>query len=211
MTYYNIHTHKLPENFNETAIISLDIRKLPSLETGLYYSVGIHPWFANKNMFGLLHETAKQASVVAIGEAGLDKLSETTWELQKETFLYQIKLAEELQKPLIIHCVKAWQELLAIHKTSKPTIPWIIHGFRGKKELARQLIQLGLYLSFGLYYQAEALFEAWNFNRLFVETDDKEIGIQEIYASVSTTLGISESKLSEEILSNLQAWPQIPF
>lgn len=211
MTYYNIHTHQPAANPNEIAIISLDIRKQLLLKTDLYYSAGIHPWFANKNMPELLYEIAKLPSVVAIGEAGLDKLTDTTWELQKNIFLYQTKLAEELQKPLIIHCVKAWQELIAIRKISKPTIPWIIHGFRGKKELASQLIQLGFYVSFGLHYQPEALFEVWNANRLFVETDDKEISIQEIYIAASTTLGVSENRLSEEILYNLQAWPQAPF
>ncbi|MDR0348563.1 MAG: TatD family hydrolase [Tannerella sp.] len=211
MIYYNIHTHQPSENTDEAAIISLDIRELPSLKTNLYYSAGIHPRYADRDMAELLYTIAKKPFVVAIGEAGLDKRTDTRWELQKDIFLFQINLAEELQKPLIIHSVKAWQELIAIHKISKPAVPWIIHGFRGKGELARQLIQSGFYLSFGRYYQTKALFEAWNSNRLFVETDDKEICIQEIYISISSTLGIAEEALSNEISSHMQSWPSPPF
>lgn len=212
MIYYNIHTHRPPASPDEKAIISIDIRNLHPLEPSFYYSAGIHPWYASEDLFNALQQTiAKQSNIVAIGETGLDKLTQTPWELQKKLFLDQIDLAENLKKPLIIHCVKAWPELIAIHKTSRPSVPWIIHGFRGKGELAHQLIQLGFYLSFGLHYQTEAIFEAWNSKRLFMETDDKEISIQEIYTSASSTLGISEDILSEEILSNLQTWPLKPF
>lgn len=211
MIYYNIHTHHPPTNQDEKAIISIDIRNHHPLESSFYYSAGIHPWYASEDLFNALQTIAKQSNIVAIGEAGLDKLTQTPWEIQKKLFFYQIDLAENLKKPLIIHCVKAWPELLAIHKISRPSVPWIIHGFRGKGELARQLIQSGFYLSFGRHYQTEAIFEAWNSKHLFVETDDKEICIQEIYTSVSTTLGISEDRLSEEILSNLQTWPLAPF
>lgn len=211
MIYYNIHTHHPPTNPDEKAIISIDIRNLHPLEPSFYYSAGIHPWYASEDLLNTLQTIAKQSNIVVIGEAGLDKLTHTPWELQKKLFLDQIDLAENLKKPLIIHCVKAWPELIAIHKTSRPSVPWIVHGFRGKGELARQLIQLGFYLSFGRHYQSEAIFEAWNSNRLFVETDDKDICIQEIYASASSTLGISEDVLSEEIHSNLKTWPLKPF
>ena len=211
MTYYNIHTHHSSTNPDEKAIISIDIRNPRPLDPSLYYSAGIHPWYASEDLFNALQTITKQSNIVAIGEAGLDKLTPTPWELQKKLFLAQINLAENLEKPLIIHCVKAWPELLAIHKTSRPSVPWIIHGFRGKGELAHQLIQLGFYLSFGRHYQTKAIYEAWNSKRLFVETDDKEICIQKIYTSTSATLGISQEMLSEEILSNLQTWPLAPF
>jgi len=211
MIYYNIHTHQSIQTLNEVTIISLDLREDPLLKTGLYYSAGIHPWYANKDRLNSLYSIAHQSSVVAIGEAGLDKLTEIPFELQKDIFAIQVQLAEELQKPLIIHCVKAWQELMAIHKKTNPSIPWIIHGFRGKKELARQLLAAGFYLSYGPYYQAEAVWETWNQHRLYAETDDKEINIQTVYTSISSTLNISPTTLLEEIKENLFLWPNNPL
>ena len=78
-------------------------------------------------------------------------------DLQKEVFLAQANLAEETHKPLIIHCVKAWADLIACKKAVKPEMPWIIHGFRGNGELASQLVRLGFYLSFGDRFNPSAL------------------------------------------------------
>lgn len=211
MVYYNIHTHRPPANRSEKAIISVNPRNQLLLKTEFYYSAGIHPWHANKDMLDTLQTIAKQPNIVAIGEAGLDKCTPIPWKTQEEIFLIQIELAEALQKPLIIHCVKAWAELITIYKTIRPTVPWIIHGFRGKKALANQLLQVGFYLSFGIYHQQEAVHEAWDMHRLFVETDEEKIDIQTVYDSISTTLAISQASLSQEILVNLQTWPHTPF
>lgn len=211
MIYYNIHTHHSPASPDEKAIISIDIRNPHPLEPPFHYSAGIHPWYASEDLFNALQKIAKQSNIVAIGEAGLDKLTPTPWELQKKLFLDQIILAENLGKPLIIHCVKAWPELLAIHKISRPSVPWIIHGFRGKEELANQLLHAGFYLSFGQHFQPNAIKKAWNAHRLFLETDESDINIKNIYTSVSSLLAVPEEDLSQEILTNLQAWPQAPF
>lgn len=147
MRYYSIHTHHPPTSPDEKAIISIDIRNLHLLEPSFYYSAGIHPWYASEDLFNTLQTIAIQSNIVAIGEAGLDKLTHTPWELQKKLFLDQIDLAENLKKPLIIHCVKAWPELIAIHKTSRPSVPWIIHGFRGKRRTGTSTYTIGI-LSF---------------------------------------------------------------
>ena len=211
MIYYNIHTHQSAVDPNEKAVISIDLRNHSLLKPDLYYSAGIHPWYADTDKLNALQTIAKQPHVIAIGEAGLDKCTSTPWEVQKEIFLNQIELAENVQKPLIVHCVKAWTELITISKIIKPTVPWIIHGFRGKRKLANQLLQAGFYLSFGIYHQPEAVHEAWSTHRLFVETDENKVGIQTVYDSISTSLAISQTTLSQEILANLQTWPHTPF
>lgn len=211
MLYYNIHTHQAPVNTDEKAIISLDLRSSPQLKTGYYYSAGIHPWYATEEVFEHLSLIAQNPNIIAIGEAGLDTLSKIPRQLQTSVFNKQIELAETLQKPLIIHCVKAWPELIAIYHEVKPTIPWIIHGFRGKKELADQLLHAGMYLSFGIHFQPEAVLNTWKAHRLFVETDDRDIDIYAVYTAISTTLAISPATLSQEIRSNLQTWPTPPF
>ena len=142
------------------------------------------------------------SGVVAIGEAGLDTLAESPMDLQKEVFLAQANLAEETHKPLIIHCVKAWADLIACKKAVKPEMPWIIHGFRGNGELASQLVRLGFYLSFGDRFNPSALRAAWP-DFLFLETDDKSIDIRRVYQNVAEALDIPEEKLRIQIAKNV--------
>ena len=149
-----------------------------------------------------LRGLASGPEVVAIGEAGLDTLAESPMDLQKEVFLVQANLAEETHKPLIIHCVKAWADLIACKKAVKPEMPWIIHGFRGNGELASQLVRLGFYLSFGDRFNPSALRAAWP-DFLFLETDDKSIDIRGVYQNVAEALDIPEEKLRIQIAKNV--------
>ena len=140
--------------------------------------------------------------LVPIGGGGLDTLAESPMDLQKEVFLAQANLAEETHKPLIIHCVKAWADLIACKKAVKPEMPWIIHGFRGNGELASQLVRLGFYLSFGDRFNPSALRAAWP-DFLFLETDDKSIDIRGVYQNVAEALDIPEEKLRIQIAKNV--------
>jgi TatD DNase family protein len=171
-----------------------------------YCSVGIHPWFTHIAGLPDLEAIAKQPNVVAIGETGLDKLASTPLEQQAQLFIAHIELAEKLRKPLIIHCVKAWQELICIRKQYTSDIPWIIHGFRGNGELARQMIQFGFQLSFGIHFRLDALRVAWDTHNLYAETDDSNTSIIEVYQRITAQLSITREALSHEISENLQSW-----
>lgn len=159
---------------------------------GCYYSYGIHPWYIEDKdrQLLLLTEALFDPAVVALGEAGLDKQIAIPMPLQIDIFIEQVKLSEEFAKPLIIHCVKAWDELLAIKKELQPRMPWIVHGFRGNAMLAQQLINKGFFLSFGARFNPEALHTAWP-NCLFAETDESDLPITEIYANIATQLNVS--------------------
>ena len=122
----------------------------------------------------------------------------TPLDIQKNVFLRQAVLAEKLKKPLIIHCVKAWGELIAIRKIVKPHIPWIIHGFRGNGELAQQLILQGFYLSFGEHFQISSLRRVWP-ERLLIETDESSCSIQDIYQRLASGLQISVNELGNQV------------
>ena len=150
----------------------------------------------------LLRVLVSGSGVVAIGEAGLDTLAESPMDLQKEVFLAHANLAEETHKPLIIHCVKAWADLIACKKAVKPEMPWIIHGFRGNGELASQLVRLGFYLSFGDRFNPLALRAAWP-DFLFLETDDKSIDIRGVYQNIAEALDIPEEKLRIQIAKHV--------
>lgn len=136
MGYYDIHTHQMPFHKEDIAIINRIVSPMGDMQPGplldtVIRSYGIHPWYIYnvKEQMDGLRGLASGPEVVAIGEAGLDTLAESPMDLQKEVFLAQADLAEETHKPLIIHCVKAWADLIACKKAVKPEMPWIIHGF----------------------------------------------------------------------------------
>lgn len=100
---------------------------------------------------------ALNKKVLAIGECGLDYYRIMNNELrimnkQKEIFIKQIELADEVKKPLMIHCREAFSDLIQILQTThyKPqTNPGIIHFFSGTKDDARELLELGFSFTFG--------------------------------------------------------------
>jgi TatD DNase family protein len=207
MVFYDVHSHKLSENENVVTVHSVD---LGLKENAVWeaedvrsrphelFSAGIHPWNPDTSKIIELKELALLNNVVAIGETGLDKLK-YDFEIQKYLFEIQVQMAEEIGKPLIIHCVRAWNELLKIKKHFKPSVAWVIHGFRGGEKLAGQLINAGMYLSFGKNFHPESLRKAWDAKRLFTETDDENIDIQNVYEDISESLNISKEELSVEV------------
>ncbi len=115
-------------------------------------------------------------------------------------------ISESLSKPLIIHCVRAWDELLSVHKILKPAMPWMIHGFRGSVKLAEQLLSKGMYLSvwfdFVLRQESSDLLRTLPYNKVFLETDGADVDIRDIYKKVSDDRKISVEELKEIIRSN---------
>jgi TatD DNase family protein len=210
MTYYNIHAHFPSRHPGEITIRNRIIRgkeeKGKRKEEAGFFSAGIHPWYIEDAAVQMkqLRDLAALPEVVAIGEAGLDKLAGTPLDIQQEIFAQQAHLAGELQKPFIIHCVKAWEELIAVKKQIKPETTWIIHGFRGKPDLAEQLIRQGFRLSFGAYFNPGSLSIAYP-NHILTETDDKAIDIQRIYRQIASALHITEDELGKQVQKNVKS------
>jgi len=123
--------------------------------------------------------------------------------LQTIVFKQEATLAEENSLPLIIHCVKAFNELIQLKKEISPRQPWIIHGFRGRLHLAQDCIRHGFYLSLGSNFQENSL-KAIPINRLFIETDESEENIGSIYQRIAETKKISLQELVEAINKNVQ-------
>lgn len=169
-----------------------------------WFSCGVHPWYSEDAdpQINFLQEIANDPRIVAIGETGLDKLKGPGLDIQKDAFIKQAQLAEKLQKPLIIHCVKAWDELLHIKKTIQPHQPWIIHGYRGKPELTKQLISHGFFFSIGEKFNAGSLQEI-PIDRLFCETDVSDTPLAEVYNAVAECRGIPVEVLAIRIEENV--------
>ena len=174
-------------------------------------SIGLHPWKIEVenwvNQLEKVEQFAQNQNVVAIGECGLDRMIEIPMEVQKIVFEAQVKLAEKTQIPVIIHCVRAFDELLAWKKKSKVAVPLVVHGFNNNIETAQQLIKHGFYLSFGAALlnpnsNAEKIITQIPIEKIFLETDTKPIAIEGVYEAAAERLNIETEKLHEQIMKN---------
>lgn len=199
------HTHKS----RPQAVVNIDPvsvgRHTFHFEDDRLYTVGIHPWNAGCYTVTDLNRLARLARdphVVAIGETGLDSVHDTyVWvpdekgkghdivlahpdvKKQMELLMHHIELSEAIRKPLILHVVKCYPEVLRLRVKLKPRMPWIIHGFRGKAGLARDLLKYGFYISYGEKFN-EAAVRATPPDRMLVETDESKMPIDAIVASL---------------------------
>jgi len=171
---------------------------------------GIHPWHLKKETVEVLIAKVKNAArspnLVAIGEAGFDKLRGPETEVQVKAFEEQVLISEEIKKPMFIHCVRAWDDLLPAHKRLRPKMPWLIHGFRGKPELAQQLIAKGMYLSFWFDFviraESSGLLRSLPRERIFLETDGADVDIRTIYGKVAADLDLHVDDLKAVVMKN---------
>ena len=210
--FINIHDHGALPHDGVFTIENLMIHeaRYPEELRGIAYSAGIHPWEVEKETledeYARLRELCLKENVIAVGEAGYDKLKGPELLLQDEAFRMQVALSEELGKPLFIHCVRAWDDLLHIHKKIAPAMKWIIHGFRGKAQLASQLIDKGFFLSpwveWAIRPDSAVILRSIPRERLFLETDGFDIGIEPVYKVVAEHLGITSEELKKQLWEN---------
>jgi TatD DNase family protein len=206
MKFIDIHTHRIPDHDDSLSIVNRIIGRDELLPNEALQSCGIHPWFIEGDgmqQLERLRAALCSSSVVALGEAGLDKAVDTSIILQQTIFEEEVRLSEKTKKPLVIHCVKAFDELLAIRNRLNPSMPWIIHGFRGKETQAVQLLKKGLYLSFGEYFHPESLQAAWP-DHLFVETDESKLPISILYQRLSDSLNVGVEPFAAQIENNFR-------
>lgn len=170
--FSDIHSHRLDADAG--TVINLPPDVVP-FGGDARFSVGVHPWDtvdrdAAERMFAHVEAVAADPRVVAIGETGLDALRGAPLAEQEELFLRHALLAERLGKPLIIHAVRTAARIAALCRDRRPSVPWIIHGFRGNPVFARQLVDAGLSLSLGPRHNP-AVVDAVPAHRLYRETD----------------------------------------
>lgn len=219
MLYYDIHTHHFRLQPDTVAVYNrivpargASFPDVPAPEqmcgsASWYYSVGIHPWYIDteetERQFSLFRDRVGLPRVIAVGEAGLDKLAAVPFALQEKVFRYQAAVSEEIRKPLLIHCVKAWGEILAWRKKLSPRMPWVIHGFRGNPVLASQLLEHGFYLSVSDRFNPGVL-SGTLLPRLFLETDERETDIKEVYRKAAAYFPAGEETFGRRIRENVR-------
>ena len=201
MRLIDLHTHH-KDRENNLFILNCT---LENIEDARNISVGLHPWNIDEDWEQKMLQisaTASMENVKAIGECGIDKLkSGASVETQIETLKAHIRLSEQLKKPLILHIVKGQDIIMRLHKETRPTQAWIIHGFRGKRDQAQQYISEGFYLSYGIKFNKEALLST-PIERLFIERDEDRISLAQHYSHIAEIFNTSVVELAATIERN---------
>lgn len=215
MKLTDVHTHQCPPG-NVAGIINLmnpDQVSKALAQPGLY-SAGVHPWHIHPDHWQedvkLIRENIRHPNLIAIGEAGLDRLVDLPVSLQEDVFRAMVELSEEAGKPLIIHAVRTHAEVLLIRRELRPTQPWIIHGFNLKQSIADALLNSGCLLSFGAALlhansAASRVFPSVPEELFFLETDDSNTDIKEIYQRTALLRDCTIDQLTASIYERFNA------
>lgn len=208
MQYYNLHTHRFSNN---VSILEL-VNQYPwEFDAAIpQYSIGIHPWHIKEERLEsdlkTIEEKLQLKECLALGECGLDKRIEVPMALQIAVFEKQIALAEKYKKPLVLHLVAAFDELIEIKKRLKISVPIVIHGFSKNEKLAKQLLVNGFYLSFGKYLlrnpELKEVFKSVPNDRFFLETDMIEETLEEVYALAAKYKEMALAEMQEKVTTN---------
>ena len=208
MQFFNLHTHKFTNN---PSILEL-VNQYPwEFDAAIpQYSIGIHPWYINEERLEsdlkTIEEKLSLKGCLALGECGLDKRIEVPMALQIEVFEKQIALAEKYQKPLVLHLVAAFDELIEIKKRLKISVPIIIHGFSKNEQVAKRLIANGFYLSFGKYLlqnpELKEVFQSVSDDKFFLETDTIEETLEKVYALAANYKSMTLYEMQRQVEQN---------
>lgn len=187
----DIHTHKI-KNPDALEIVNISIMdKINDLEK-FPCSIGIHPWDCNEKLNvteDYLYGKLTNRNCLAIGECGLDRVkNKINFQIQLKVFKIQLELAEKLNKPIIVHCVKAYSDILGILKNHKITKPLIFHNYNGNEEITGKLLEFNSFFSFpGINIKNSKKFlsviRIAGLERIFFETDSSDDFIEEVYVN----------------------------
>jgi len=216
--FVDVHTHNY--NLDNQCVIKVaclnpcdfEQSKKTSTSNSVIFSTGIHPWDVTSYNSTILHkicEIAKEKNIAAIGETGLDRIHKETFGLQLDVFRKMIELSETVRKPMIIHAVRSYSDVIFEKIKAKATMPWIIHGFRGSVETARQLIGHNMYLSFGeILYKGEnqsvSVLKSVSTDKIFFETDVSERSVIDVYKQAAALMDCRLEDLERIVFENFK-------
>ena len=208
MQFIDFHTHQIHSDPEITSIYNVPLKEINTDYSRQKISVGIHPWEINdiNNQFNTIKPKLSQSNILAIGECGLDKIKGPDLSIQINVFKEHISLSEQHKKPLIIHCVKAYSEIIKLRKDLAPKQPWIFHGFNSSVETMNQAFKTGFYFSFGPslahHPKTQQSFIHAPLKRVFLETDDSNTNIKELYQKAAELNGINIEGIKQQLINN---------
>lgn len=206
--FINLHTHQ----FSKDSEVIEVVNQYPwAFDASIpNYSIGIHPWFIDENRLAAdldcIAEKLQLAPCLALGECGLDKRIGIPMVVQMSVFRKQLEIAKQTHKPIVLHCVAAYDEVIAIKKEMKIANPMIVHGFSKNKQVAQSLLNNGFYLSFGKYLvrnpEMEKVLKFVPENQILLETDTIEESIYQVYEKAAAVKGISVAEMKAIVFDN---------
>ncbi|MCD4832584.1 MAG: TatD family hydrolase [Bacteroidales bacterium] len=214
--FLNFHAHQQMPAENEIVIQSLFLQNdlITKNSDKIFFTAGLHPWHADQlsesKIIERLETLLQNKSIIAIGETGLDKLKGVDWETQKKVFRAHIEIADKYNLPLIVHSVKAHNEVLKLKIESKSKIPWVIHHFNGSKQMAMDFINHGFYLSLCNHInnsgsKLSGYLGELPVNRIFLETDDFNIDIKDLYSVAAKKFNMNIENFKKQLINNLNS------
>lgn len=215
--FIDIHSHKKLSDLNELIVQNIHAYELDDFyfQTSKFYSIGIHPWFinehnANRELQKIEFLAGNNNHIIAIGEAGIDRVNSVELDLQKDIFIKQVEISESIKKPMIIHCVRAYMDILEIRKKMKVTMPWIFHAYSENLNIAQKLVNENCYLSIGSRIlndtgKLSEVLENIDINYIFAETDEFEGKISKIYQKIAEIKKMSIVNLQNQLKMNFNS------
>lgn len=210
--YINIHGHRHANSIDEWVMMNLMAVDYPpeDIENG-FYSIGFHPYNVGKvdeeETLARVQMAVEHPHILAVGETGLDKSIKTPMEDQLRIFEKQVEIAESFSLPVVLHVVRSFNEMIGFMKARQPIVPMIIHGYNGSAQMVEDLVEAGYLISFGeaITRDHSKISEALQrvpVEKMFLETDEGDMDIRELYRFAAEVKGVSEDHLRMRIFEN---------
>ncbi len=210
MKFVNLHTHFYTNSDSNLEIVNQYPKDFS--EEIPFYSIGIHPWHIEESRLDddlkIIKEKLSLTECIALGECGLDKRIDKIYSTQIDVFESQLDLLHQIPKPVILHCVASFDEVISCKKNSGLTSSFIIHGFSKNIQVAKQLLNQDFHLSFGKYLlrnpELGDVFKQIPNEKIFLETDTIAESLEEVYTFAAKCKNISVEEMKEIVWHNYQ-------
>lgn len=210
MKFVNLHTHFYTNSDSVLEIVNQYPNEF-SAEIP-HYSIGIHPWHIDDTRWNddlkIIKDKLSLKECIALGECGLDKRIDKIYNKQIEVFESQLNLLHEVSKPVILHCVASFDEVMSCKKNSQLSSPFILHGYSKNYQVAKQVLNQDFYLSFGKYLlrnpELSEVFRKIPNEKIFLETDTIAESLEEVYTFAANCKNISVEEMKEIVWNNYQ-------
>jgi TatD DNase family protein len=206
--WIDIHTHKAYKSQSDVIFIrNAYLLDIENQRKNYFLSNGIHPWEVNhNNQLHLLPHLLNKKKVLALGEIGLDRFK-PDFALQIEVFKKQLEIGNQYRKPIILHCVKAYPELISLIQDY--TYPIIFHQYEGNSIQTQQLLKKpNCYFSFGRQlfrkHTPIDLLETIPINNIFLETDNLNLSVQACYSKYAQLKNLDLEILQNQLIQNFE-------
>jgi TatD DNase family protein len=214
--YLDAHIHSANLETNTQSIISLDPRNIDQhLIQNHFFTLGLHPWWINEapieNVLSEINKLKTHQNFIALGECGLDRHRNQNFNVQVEVFKQQLLYAKQNNIPCVtLHCVRAFSDILEILKEVNYLGNLFFHDYNGNPETTETLLQLNSYFSLGFKIldaktKAARSLNIIPINRLFLETDNFEVSLHQLYEHTAKIKNLTVHGLQLKIIENFSS------